>query len=102
MWIAGYECYADLIRRHRSDVDLTASTPVKLHVIAPGCDAVMAAEGKSRVVGAVAVQIRPSTNQGRSAISADDPSRAHNFRAQQHALGMQARDRSLPEQGNTS
>src|SRR6202142_1069983 len=84
MRIGGERGDADLAGRDGGDVDLERVTPVELHEIGPGRDAVMTAEAEAAQWRSGRIDAGPASHARCFAIGADNPAAANGLAAAQH------------------
>src|SRR5262249_27854314 len=87
---------ADLVGRHRGDVQLAELAPVQLHVIGPRARAIVAAGSVAATPPPALFAGRPLPYARRSAIRADDPTRGHHGTIHFHAITADSLDVGAP------
>src|SRR5579883_1195774 len=100
MRVARSQSDADLARRHGSDVDLKARSPVNLDAIGPGLRLVVAPEAKARKRTRQGVQPGPFSDAGVLSVGADNPAAADDLTADSHAIARYPPDGRAPQKGS--
>src|SRR5271169_4289965 len=85
--------HADLLTTHRSGVTLTPTAPVHLHVIGPGRNAKMPAEGIAEARPRTAIKPSPAPDTRVRPVRTHDPASAHYAVPEMNSVPRNASDR---------